>query len=737
MPSRKPRLSATTPAALVAASALLLVAMAPAATAAAPTSKDLIFFLHYVADPGNASKTLPGAGSTLTYFDTTTEWNNTNATFTANGSSGTFFWYLVPPLAGPMNLTGFSLAIWAQSLAAGSSNAQTTVEIWERNSTGAESQVTSANFGSQSYSNTPELKQLNSTLGPPHQFAAGSSIKVLLKLTLGTGSLEILFDTARADSRIVLVTVDSLSVSNSDVTDSAGNAVASLEPTASNTTAHFRATLTDPFGGYDVVRANLTLMSPLGATILDNVSVPRVSGSPVSLETVFDLAWNYSGRPSGEYTVAVYAMDNSGLSWFNHFAQFDYGPYGDSLSRTFFIGSLPLFAWIKVVDDHAVPLAGASVRLESAGSPVASGSTDAAGLLNLTAFAGNYTANVTWAGVQVASVPLSLTDNVSIGGAIAISAAVYYPTIKVTDSRGAAVDHAFVYLTYPNGTSTVVPFTTDANGSIALSQVTVGSMPARVLWRGVEVAEPNLAVSSSGLLAVSASVYYLAVQVNDGAGEALSLALVRMDDAVFGLLSVANVTGPTGRLEERLPAGTYDLSVNWRGVDVGVKRGQALTADASVTVQAAVFALTVKAVASDGTPLAGATVTVSNAAGAIYEVAVTGADGTAKVRAPGGTYSVSGHYAGTAYWSSIDQTEGASGITLDQAKTVELKFTQAPGSFVGSNMFLAIVALLALLAVLVFLRVQFSNKVAEIKSQHAGMGAQAEAKPGETKQEER
>jgi hypothetical protein len=692
--------------ALVCALALsaALCAVGPVAQAAPAVAKDITFFLHYV-NANETSKTLPGAGSTWNYFDTTTEWESVNVTAQANGSLQNFFWYLAPPLAGQVTVSDFSLAVWAQFLS-GTPNAQTTVALYERNDTGAENQVASVNFGSQSYSVTPALKQLNGTLPGSHTFASGSSIKVVLTLNPGAGSMELIFDTARADSRVVLHTDDAIAVSSIAVLDSAGVAVSSLDPRAANATATLRATVSDPYGGYDVASAKLTLLDPEGGVLLDNASMPRVSGTPISLETVFELPWNYSDRAPGEYHAFVYAMDNNGVNWFTHFAQFSYGPYGDVVDRSFFIGSLPLYAWVRLVDDHAVPLENADLRVESAGSRVASGSTDAAGLANLTLFAGNYTLKASWHGVEVASVPFNLSDNISQGSAFEVVAAVYYPTLKVVDSHGSAVEYAFVYLSFANGTSTVVPYRTDADGSVSLMQVTGGPLGVRVLWRGVEVAATTFSVSSSTELRVQAAVYYLTVQVNDGAGAPLALALVRMDDAVFGLLSVANVTGSNGRFVERLPVGTYDLSVTWRGVAVGSANDQPLSADSTATISASVFALTVKTTAGDGSPVAGATVTVSTASGQLFEVGVTGADGSVRFQAPSATYSVSAHFVTTSYWTPVEETQTAGNVTLDQAKTVELKFTQAPGGFVGSNQFIALIAIafLAFLLVLSLIR---------------------------------
>ncbi len=729
MPS-KSRFERTKPALLTTAMLLVAAALftaASPASAAAPSEKDLTFFMHYV-NATETSKTLPGANSTWTYFDTTTEWNDVNVTLPANGSQLDFDWSLVPALAGPVTLTGFSFAFWAESLS-GNPNAQTTLDLFEINSTGALNLVVSTNFGSQAFTVSPSLKQLNATLVSPYTFGAGSSIRFILSLNPGSGTLLIIFDTARADSRVVLRTADAMAVASIDVQDSAGASVASLDPQAVNKTARFVATVNDPYGGYDVASADITILSPTGAVLVDNASMARSGGTPISLATTLEFLWNYSGQPAGEYQAIVYAMDNNGVNWFAHFAQFSFGPYGDWLSRSFTIGGLPLYGWVKVVDDREVALSGASLQVLDGSTAIASGTTGASGLANLTASPGNYTLAARWAGVEVARVAFNLSANQTEASAFVVHAAVFYPTLKVVDSRGAPVAYAFVYLAYANGTVTAVPFRTDEAGAVPLAQVTGGAHTARVLWRGVEVASLQVTVNSSADVPVPAAVFYLTVQVSDAGGAPLELALVRLDDAVFGLLSVSNVTDAGGGFLERLPRGTYDSAANWRGVEVGEATGTVLDADATLTISARVFTLTVKAVRADGAPIAGATVTVSTAAGAVYEVRVTASDGTARFRAPGGTYNVAGHFATTTYWSPVEQTVSLANVTVDQAKAVELKFDEVPGSFVGSNMFLALL-MAAILVLLLLLLVRRMRRIEEREGK-LGQGAPPEAKGGE------
>lgn len=76
---------------------LLAVLVFSLITLAGPTAKaqedsaenDMKFFLHY-ADENESARTLPGGGSTLTYFDTTTDWSDEKVVYNMTSSQANF-----------------------------------------------------------------------------------------------------------------------------------------------------------------------------------------------------------------------------------------------------------------------------------------------------------------------------------------------------------------------------------------------------------------------------------------------------------------------------------------------------------------------------------------------------------------------------------------------------------------------------------------------------------------------
>nr|NIN69506.1 hypothetical protein [Anaerolineae bacterium] len=162
--------------------ALFLTLPVPNVRATDGVTKDMTFLLHSV-NATETAKPLPGGGSTLTYFDTTLEFNDVNVSVLVEGTQKVLQWFLVPALAGDFNVDEFTLRIWANSSTAASSNAQVTVEVYELNET-ASSLVHTENFGSQSFPVTATLKTWSANF-TSHAFLAGSSIELRMIITPG------------------------------------------------------------------------------------------------------------------------------------------------------------------------------------------------------------------------------------------------------------------------------------------------------------------------------------------------------------------------------------------------------------------------------------------------------------------------------------------------------------------------------------------------------------------------
>jgi hypothetical protein len=603
----------------------------------------MTFFLHYV-NATETAKSLPGAGSTWTYFDTTTQWNDENVTLAANGSLQTFDWYLAPALAGNVTVSGASLSFWAQFIS-GVQSAQTTVELSERLPSGTESLVSTGNFGSQSYSSTPNLKQLNWTFNS-HTFTSGSSIKVSLKLNLGGGSMLILFDTARADSRVSFTTADAVRVTGAQALDASGAPVSSLDPAAPNRTARLRTTLQDPLGGYDVAFVRVTVLDDGGSPIVDNATASLVAGTPASLSSTFEVAWNYSGLPSGRYLVLLVAMDNNGQNWYSHFGNFAYGPYGDGVSFPVFIGGAPLYAWIRVVDDRGLPLEGARVTLAEAPSGGGQATTDALGMANLTGGPGLYTLVAVWTLTEVARVPFNLVENVSAALPVEIPAAVFYPTLRLVDNRSVPLANAAVTYMHPNGTTTLSPLLTAADGTVAVGRTAGGAYRVIARWETVAVLDAGWAVNSSGTTTLTASVFETAFWLLDSRGQGVGFAALVVRDNASDLVLGYAVANASGAATVRLPGAATDIAAWTRDIQVVDVRGLSISGDGRVDLAAAVYYVEVTVTDDSGAPLADSQATARSVGGTVTETTEGNASGALTLRLPASTYSLAVSWSG-------------------------------------------------------------------------------------------
>ncbi len=435
---------------------LSVLALVPPAQATNGVVKDMTFLLHSV-NATETAKSLPGGSSTLTYFDTTLQFNDVNVSILVQGTQKVLKWALSPALAGDFTVESFTLQIWSNSSTAASSSAQVTLEVREINAT-TSALIHQVNLGSVSFAVTPELKTWSSAFAAPYAFRAGSSIEIRMIVTPGAlQGIWAHYDTAQFNSRVSFRGPDSLDVAGIVTLDADRNATANFDPLAADTTMYVQAQVTDPIGGYDIRWVNATIISASGTILVNNASMTKVSGTALSFESTYEFTWNYGGQPTGPYTVLVWALDNSGHNHYVFFQQFTYANYPDVGTAVFYIGGLPSYVWIQVVDSRGLPLEQAFVTLSSGGSPIDSGETDSRGMVNLTAFGGTYDLYVTWADVLVAQTSLPVTGNVSESDPFLVGAGVFYPAIRTVDDAGTTLSNAAVYLVYPNGTVAASP----------------------------------------------------------------------------------------------------------------------------------------------------------------------------------------------------------------------------------------------------------------------------------------
>ncbi len=466
-------------------------------------------------------------------------------------------WFLVPALAGDFSVDEFSLRIWANSSTAASSNAQVTLEIYELNET-ASTLVHSENVGSQDFPVTPTLKTWSANF-TSYTFPAGSSVELRITVTPGAlqGGVWFHYDTPQVNSRVSLSGPDSLDVVGIAALDSDRNVTTRFDPTAANKTMYVQARVTDPFGGYDIRWVNLTLTSPVGSVLLDNVSMVQISGTPTSYESVFEIEWNYTDQPMGEYTVLIWALDNNGHNHYYFFQQFDYDLYPDTASSTFFIGGLPIYVNVKTVDSKDAALAGARVALVSGGFAIDEEITDSNGVANFTMSKGMYVLQVYWQDMMVASSSQDVQSNVTESNPLVIAAQVYYPIFQAEDSEGSPLAGASLIFIHPNGEK-LGPYRTNDSGQVTLSQVPVGTYAISAAWRGVDVFSGTEDVAANGVITIGTAVYQLMVTAKAANGQELAGVFVSAKDST-GLVFDAGLTSQDGIVVLLLPAGDYTV----------------------------------------------------------------------------------------------------------------------------------------------------------------------------------
>ncbi len=617
----------------------------PTARATNGVAKDMTFLLHYVNSTGTA-KPLPGGGSTLTYFDTTLNFNSKDAMVLVSGTQKVLNWFLSPALAGSFGANASTLRVWANSSTSASSLAQVTLEIFEMNATGS-AQVSMTNLGSQSFPVTPTLKAWSATFPSTHTFAAGSSIEVRLTVTPGVNQgVWFHYDTPQFNSRVSFHGPNSLDIAGIATLDWALRPTSSFNPGAANKTMYVQASLTDPLGGYDIRWANVTIYNPLGAIVVNNRSMAKVSGTPVDYRSPYQFKWNYSGQPNGIYTVGIWALDNNGYNWYFFFSQFTYDSYPAYRTGSFSIGSV-FYVNILVLDNASVPLAGAGVRATQLGQTVAGATTNALGRVNMTLGAGNYNFIVMWQSIHAGSLSASIAANVSAANPLVIKAAVYYPRFQVLDSHLVPLAGAALTYTHPNGTTIASPLLTGGNGTVSLSQMAGGNYNISVRWRGTQVARLVINVNANAVFVIPATVYYVSIHVVDSRGLGVGFAGVVVKDNANGLVLDFQLTNVQGNITSRLPAGKVDVEAYLQDLLIGRLTGYAVSGDSSVNIQAQVYYVDLTLLDSQGKAVGQAEVAVKSPSGAVVGSGTSGSDGRVSLRLPVGTDDLSVTWLGT------------------------------------------------------------------------------------------
>lgn len=554
---------------------------------AAPLPRNLTFYMH------NSTLAKDVNGITTPYiFDTLRSFGQNNTI--TNLQQLVEDWYLYPSLAGDLSVNGsITVDAFISVLGTAPSLQSQTLTVFQVNATGVETTVASATAGAAPWFNTPHDLVL-SIASVHHVFPAGSSIRILLSVQLGTRTGTLWYNGSWVPTHLIIQSDSFAQVHDLAFLDPTGTPRQNFDPLAANKTIRIRANVTDPLGGYDIHWVNFTLIQPGGAILLDAVPMAQIAGNPISFASLYQVVWNYTGGATGRYNATATVVDQSG--YFRFLEAFTTSGYVDTMASFFYVGGLPVYVNVQVVDSKAADLVGAQVTLVSGGVAVDLEVSDASGIANFTMAKGEYTFQIAWQGIAVGSLVYTASANVSASSPVTITASVYYPDFQAQDANGAALADASILFLHPNG-SKLGPYKTNATGDVLLSQVPQGTYGLLVSWRGVDVYTGAASVSSNSVITFKTAVYELTVTAKDANGQVLPGAFISVVDST-GLVFDAGVTAADGIVTLRLPAGNYTIDARYITVESGTLydsgvRTQAvgLTSSTSTTVTFSDFPL--------------------------------------------------------------------------------------------------------------------------------------------------
>ncbi len=354
---------------------------------------------------------------------------------------------------------------------------------------------------------------------------------------------------------------------------------------------------------------------------------------------------------------------------------------------------------LVVVDSAASPLEYAQVlvRGEAGDVPMDDATTGTDGRATVRLPAGAFMVVVNWRGVTV----LEETLGVSADGSRDLSAMVYYPELRVLDSRDEVLVNAEVSVALAGSGTTFGLDITGPDGATTF-RVPVGSYDVVVRWLDTQVLATSIDVVGSTTHDLAARVFYLSFHVVDSGGSDLGNASVAVTNGTTRAVVGLGTTDAAGSLELRLPQGPGDVTVTWMSVPVHTSRDLVVDGDANVRIEASVHYLTVVVRDGDGGALRRVDINVLRA-GQVVTSGLTDRKGSALFRLPAGPYQVDITYRTTDRLTAVDITQSQE-VDLQGATTLNFDLGKDgyPLPLGRTNLFYAILAFIILLVLTAF-----------------------------------
>jgi len=381
--------------------------------------------------------------------------------------------YLYPNLAGPVTLNGsWQVFIWANASAYKPATfalkfKEITVGgdvLWD---SGVINPVVTSSIGA--YVDVPPYcYNLSATLA--HTFNSGTTILVEVEVNAGSSAdTRIWFDSSLFPSKVILPAEDyarpawikTYSVDNSETNLFYYNA------SESNRVVIVHANVTDPFGGYDIYKVNLTIVDPEGSPVVDNHDMMRVSDDVwlIKHDIVFEMCWSYPATtPLGNYTVIISVIDNNGYYHYNETGT--YYPFIEQETHVFTMGIIVYYdPAFLITDDVGEPLPNAQVYItwRNGTTDTLPRYTTTNGFINLTQVpAGNYGFTILWKDLIVKQTTIYVDSN----GPYTIKTQVFQLTINVFGNDGSPIHGAYVIIYTQSGVGYGLDITSAAGKAI-------------------------------------------------------------------------------------------------------------------------------------------------------------------------------------------------------------------------------------------------------------------------------
>jgi len=197
---------------------------------------------------------------------------------------------------------------------------------------------------------------------------------------------------------------------------------------------------------------------------------------------------------------------------------------------------------------------------------------------------GSYKITALWPrkDIKVLEIDVTVTGNLV---EVPIKCKVYDATLVVKTPKGTLLTAATVSVKYPDDTTATA--TTTPAGEVKFTQIPIGTLTVTgVTWLGksITVTPASFTVDKTGVYTLTTTnVYTLTVKVVGARGQGLGPTAVSIAP-----LGVSVETDESGVASVEVPAGTYTVAVNYRGIEDS--RSVSVTADKTETFGLDVFA---------------------------------------------------------------------------------------------------------------------------------------------------